>query len=139
MLDTSKGLYKSHNDIKLLVKMDLINPSLFKANGAEISGEVVFFTNPTLLHFMLIFGKISSSDSAMMVNIYDDQCDVIASKIILAFQITKIKCPLIVLFQGNKVSEALKLVANSRLRIIAFEDSNDAHFFASKLAGIDWS
>ena len=75
--------------------------------------------------------KIISSDpmvKAIFVNIFGGimRGDVIAEGIIAAVKQLDLKIPLVVRLQGNKVEEAKKLIKDSKLKIIAQDDLDEA-------------
>ena len=74
---------------------------------------------------------------AIMVNIFGGivRCDVIAEGIVKAVQDVGVKVPVIVRLEGTNAGPARKLLAGSKLAIIAARDLTDAAGKAVKLAG----
>ncbi len=74
---------------------------------------------------------------AIMVNIFGGivRCDVIAQGIVQAVQDVGVKVPVIVRLEGTNAGTARKLLASSKLAIIAAKDLTDAANKAVKLAG----
>ena len=54
------------------------------------------------------------------------RCDVIAQGIIEAAKSLKLNVPIVVRLQGTRVDDAKALIANSKLRILACDNLDDA-------------
>ena len=85
--------------------------------------------------------KIISSDpkvTSIFVNIFGGimRCDIIAQGIIAAVAQLDLKIPLIVRLRGTKVDEAKQLIKDSKLRIIACDDLDEAAKKVVKLSEI---
>ncbi|KAL6079430.1 Succinate--CoA ligase [ADP-forming] subunit beta, variant 2 [Balamuthia mandrillaris] len=85
--------------------------------------------------------KIFNSDKnvkAILVNIFGGimRCDIIAYGILNAVKLLDLKIPLVVRLAGTNVKEAVDILENSGLRIIAASDLDDAAKKAVKVAKI---
>ncbi len=69
-----------------------------------------------------------SKVQAILVNIFGGimRCDVIAQGIVDAAQSLKISVPIVVRLQGTRVDDAKALIANSKLRILACDNLDEA-------------
>lgn len=85
--------------------------------------------------------KLITSDpkvQAILVNIFGGimRCDIIAEGIIAAAELLNLKIPIVCRLQGTQVDDAKALIANSKLRILACEDLDEAAKMVVKLSTI---
>jgi len=75
---------------------------------------------------------------AILVNIFGGimRCDIIAQGIIEAAKSLKLSVPIVVRLQGTRVDDAKALIANSKLRILACDNLDDAAKMVVKLSEI---
>lgn len=75
---------------------------------------------------------------AILVNIFGGimRCDVIAQGIIKAANELDLKIPIVVRLQGTRVSDAKALIANSKMRILACDNLQEAAKVVVKLSSI---
>ncbi|KAM3853824.1 succinate--CoA ligase [ADP-forming] subunit beta, mitochondrial [Vipera latastei] len=85
--------------------------------------------------------KLITSDKkvqAILVNIFGGimRCDVIAQGIIMAVKDLDLKIPIVVRLQGTRVDDAKVLITDSRLKILACDDLDEAAKMVVKLSEI---
>ncbi|KAK0404735.1 hypothetical protein QR680_017601 [Steinernema hermaphroditum] len=119
-----------------MATMDII-----KLNGGEPANFLDVGGGATVEQVTEAFKIITADKSkvhAILVNIFGGimRCDVIAQGIIQAASELDIKIPIVVRLQGTRVDDAKALIANSKLRILACDNLDEAARMVVKLSSI---
>ncbi|POY70067.1 putative Succinate--CoA ligase (ADP-forming) [Rhodotorula taiwanensis] len=116
-----------------MATMDVLNlnggsPANFLDVGGGATAEAV----KKAFELLLADGSVKS----IFVNIFGGimRCDVIAEGIILAAKELELQIPLIVRLQGTKEHEAKELIRNSKMKIFAYDNLDEAAAAAVKAA-----
>ncbi|PWN40323.1 putative beta-succinyl CoA synthetase precursor [Ceraceosorus guamensis] len=101
------------------LKLNGGNPANFLDVGGGATAEAVKKAFELLL---------SANPKALFVNIFGGimRCDVIADGIIQATKELELKVPLVVRLQGTKEAEAKAMIKESKMKIFAFDDLDEA-------------
>ena len=117
-----------------MATMDLIKlKGGWPANFLDVGGTATADRVTEAFRLILSNRKVK----AVLVNIFGGivRCDVIAQGIVQAVQDVGVKVPVVVRLEGTNAPAARKLLAGSKLAIVAAKDLTDAAAKAVKLAG----
>ncbi|GAA5857375.1 hypothetical protein JCM8547_002250 [Rhodosporidiobolus lusitaniae] len=131
-LDGSVGCLVNGAGLAMATMDVLNNHGGSPANFLDVGGGATAQAVKKAFELLLADGAVKS----IFVNIFGGimRCDVIAEGIILAAKELELQIPLIVRLQGTKEAEAKKLIGESKMKIFAYDNLDEAAAAAVKAA-----